>query len=326
MKTTIKLITIMLLTLGALGVSAPRVLAAPPTNDTFLNATLVTLGFSEVLVTREAATDADDAQLNASCGAPATDASVWYAIQGTDIGIVVDVSQSDYSAGVLVGVGSQGNLQTIACGPGAVGFFAEAGTTYYVLAIDDQFDGSGKGGSLNISFHEAPPPAALDITLDHFGTFNSNSGTATISGIYTCTNAEFIQVDVEARQTSGWSNISGFGNFFDAGTCDGTSHLWSAEIFPQNGVFKGGKTLSLNFAFSCGVFECATGYVEQVIQLRGKSAKPTPSLPPSSATPTPFLPPTSATPTLVLPPATATPTPFVPPSSATPSPLPTQGQ
>lgn len=59
------------------------------------------------LDTTEATTDGDDAQLNETCGAPATDASVWYAfVAGSDAVVVVDVSQSGYSAGVLVGVGS----------------------------------------------------------------------------------------------------------------------------------------------------------------------------------------------------------------------------
>jgi len=270
MKTIIKLCTVLVLTLSALGVSAPAALAAPPNNDTFPNATLVTIGFSEVLDTTEATTDADDAQLNESCGAPATDASVWYALEGTDQGVIVDVSQSDYSAGVLVGVGTQGNLTTVACSQGAVGFFAEAGTTYYILAIDDQLDGAGNGGSLNIVFAEIPPPPTVDITVNHYGTFNSKTGTATISGTYTCSNGDFIEVDVEARQKVGRFIIVGFGSFFDFGTCDGTSHPWAAEVFPQNGVFKGGKALTLNFAISCGPFECGTSYVEQVVQLRGK--------------------------------------------------------
>jgi hypothetical protein len=125
-----RLVIAMALALGALGVSAPAALAAAPSNDAFGGATLVTLGFSEALDTTEATTDADDAQLNASCGAPATDASVWYAIEGSDTGVVVDVSQSDYSAGVIVGVGTQGNLDTVDCAPGTVGFFASAATTY----------------------------------------------------------------------------------------------------------------------------------------------------------------------------------------------------
>ena len=269
MKTIIKLCTVLVLTLSALGVSAPAVLAAAPTNDTFPNATLVTIGYSEVLDTTEATTDADDAQLNATCGAPATDASVWYALEGTGTGVVVDVSQSNYSAGVLVGVGTPGNLETVACGPGAVVFFAEAGTTYYILAIDDQLDGGGNGGNLSISFSEAPPPPTVDITVNRYGTF-TKTGTALISGTYTCTNGDFIEVDVEAHQRVGRFTIVGYGSFFDFGTCDGTSHPWTAEVFPQNGVFKGGKTLTLNFALSCGAFQCSFDYVEQKVQLRGK--------------------------------------------------------
>jgi hypothetical protein len=83
--------------------------------------------------------------------------------------VVIDVSQSNYSAGVLVGVGTQGNLETVTCGPGTVGFFAAAGTTYYVLATDDQLDGGGNGGLLNISFNEAPPAPTVDIAVSRFG-------------------------------------------------------------------------------------------------------------------------------------------------------------
>jgi len=272
MKTKIKFTRFafaLVLALSALGVSAPAALAAAPTNDEFAGATPVAVGFSEVLDTTEATTDSDDAQLNTNCGAPATDASVWYALAGSDTGVIVDVSQSNYSAGVLVGVGSQGTLDLVACGPGAVAFFAAAGTTYYVLAIDDQFDGGGNGGSLNISFNEAPPPPTVDITVNRFGTVNAKTGVATISGTYTCTNGDFIDIFVDARQNVGRFSIFGSGFFFDFGTCDGAPHTWTADVFPQNGKFKGGKTMTLNFAFSCGPFECAFGFAEQRVQLRG---------------------------------------------------------
>ncbi len=259
----------LVLALSALGISTPAALAAPPSNDTFPGATPATLGFSETLDTTEATTDGDDAQLNTNCGAPATDASVWYAFAGSDTTVVVDVSQSNYSAGVLVGVGSQGNLQLVTCGPGAVAFFATAGTTYYVLAIDDQFDGGGNGGILSISFNEVPPPPTLDITVNRFGQVNTRTGVATISGTYTCVNGDFIEVFVDARQNVGRFTIFGSGGFFDFGTCDGTPHDWAADILPQNGKFAGGKAMTLTFAFSCGPFQCSDGFVEQTIQLRG---------------------------------------------------------
>jgi hypothetical protein len=226
-------------------------------------------GFGEVLDTTGATTDADDAQLNLSCGAPATDASVWYSYDGNDATVVVDVSQSDYSAGVLVGVGTQGSLSTIACGPGAVAFLAATGTTYYVLAIDDQQDGSGNGGSLNISFNEVLSPVLEDLTVNRFGQVNAHTGVATISGSYTCSNGDFLQTFVDARQRVGRvATITGSGSFFDFGTCDGLPHNWSADIVPQSGKFAGGKSMTVTFAFTCGPIECASGFVEQKVQLR----------------------------------------------------------
>ena len=74
---------------------------------------------------------------------------------------------------------------------------------------------------------------------------------------------------VDARQNVGRFAILGTGGFFDFGTCDGTAHTWSADVFPQNGKFKGGKALTLNFATSCGPFDCAFGFAEQTVQLRG---------------------------------------------------------
>ena len=254
-----------------LGLISGAALAAPPSNDVFTGATPASIGFEEILDTSQATTDGNDAQLNATCGAPATDASVWYAIQGSDQNVVVDVSGASYSAGVLVGVGNQGNLQTVACGPRTVTFFAAAGTTYYVLAIDDQFDGGGNGGSLRISFTEIPPPPKVDLNVNRIGTVNISTGVATISGTYTCSNGDFVDVFVNASQNVGRFTISGSGLFFDARTCDGAPHAWSADVVPQNGKFAGGKSLTTTFTFSCGPFQCSSGFSEQTIQLHGGS-------------------------------------------------------
>src|ERR1700738_5024501 len=78
--------------------------AAAPTNDTFGGAVPIgSVPFTTSADTSQATTDADDANANAICGAPATDASVWYSTTpATDGGLVVDVSRSSYTAGVLV--------------------------------------------------------------------------------------------------------------------------------------------------------------------------------------------------------------------------------
>ncbi len=267
--TVISLALALVLALAGLAMSAPGALAVAPGNDTFPGATPVSIGFSEVLDTTEATTDADDTQLNATCGAPATDASVWYALPGSDTTVAVDVSGSDYSAGIIVGVGSQGSLVTVACGPGAVPFFAAAGTTYYVLAIDDQLDGGGNGGSLSISFSEAAPPPTVDITVNRVGTVNSRTGVATISGTFTCANADFVDVFGDARQNVGRFSIVGSFDSLNAGMCDGDAHTWSAEVFPQNGKFAGGKATTLSIAFACGAIDCASDVVEQTVMLRG---------------------------------------------------------
>jgi hypothetical protein len=246
------------------------VLAAAPANDTIGGATPVSLGFSELLDTTEATTDSDDAQLNSSCGAPATDASVWYVFTtSSDAQVVVDVSPSNYSAGILVGVGDPGNLQTITCGASTVTFSASAGTTYYVLAIDDQNDGSGNGGMLSISFNEAPPPPTVDITVNSVGEVNPRTGVAKISGTYTCSNGYYVDIYVSARQNVGRFSINGDGYFFDFDTCDEVPHKWTTEIFPYSGKFAGGKAMTVTNASSCGIYECSYGYAEQTVMLRG---------------------------------------------------------
>jgi hypothetical protein len=258
------------LALGALAFSGPAALAAAPTNDTFGGATPVGIPFTQTLDTTDATTDADDTQLNANCGAPATDASVWYSItSASDTGVVVDVSQSSYSAGVLVGMGSQGSLELVACGPVTVAFFATGGTTYYVLAIDDQSDGSGNGGTLRISFNAAPPPPTVSISVNRTGFVNARTGVATLSGSYTCTNGDFIQVNGEADQSVGRFIVSGQFFFFDVGTCDGAPHAWVADVVSFNGKFAGGKTMTVTFAFACGPFECSDGFVTQTVLLKG---------------------------------------------------------
>jgi hypothetical protein len=248
-----------------------RAVAAPPGNDLIGGAVAASSGFSGVLDTSEATTDAVDAQLNQNCGAPSTDASVWYAVTvPSDGGVIVDVSSSDYSAGVIVGVGSPGALETIACGPGTVAFSATAGTTYYVLAIDDQEDGGGSGGSLQILITAAPPPPTLDLTVDGRGSFDSKTGYATLRGTYTCTDADYLDVSGEVSQTVGRiATIRGSFGFFAGGTCDGTSHRWSAQAQPNSGKFAGGKSLTVTFQYACGPFDCAYGYTEQVVRLNG---------------------------------------------------------
>ncbi len=251
-------------TLAVLGATPAS--AAPPSNDTFGGATPATLGFSETLDTTEATTDSDDAQLNETCGAPATDASVWYAFTtAVSTGVFVDVSQSDYPAGVLVGTGTQGNLETVSCGPGGIGFSAEAGTTYYVLAIDDQSDGAGSGGILQISFTEVTP-VEMTVTIDGTGRLNRQANQVTVSGTLTCNQPLGVELSVRVRQRAGRVTING--DAFSFVECDDSGPVvWEVVTDDADGIFVSGKATVQVFAFACS-FECVEIEESRTIRLR----------------------------------------------------------
>ena len=244
-------------------------LAAAPSNDTIGGAVSVgAIPFTDSADTTEATTDADDEQLNSVCGAPATDASVWYTIVGAGGDLFVDVSASDYSAGVLVGVGSPGSLEIVSCGPGATGFFAEDGVTYYILAIDDQLDGGGNGGQLSISIDVPPPPPVIELTANKTGRFDPKTGSATVGGTATCIgqNVEFASVEGNLSQKAGRVIIRGF--FFTEIVCDGETHSWTAEVQPENGLFKGGNASLQAFGFACDAFQCGESTLETTVKLK----------------------------------------------------------
>jgi hypothetical protein len=225
--------------------------------------------FTATVDTSTATTDGDDAALNQNCGAPATDASVWYEYTApADQAVIIDVSGSSYSAGVLVGTGGPGNWTLQTCGPNAVALFAAAGQTYAILAIDDQLDGGGNGGTLQIEVTEAPPPPIIDVTVDPTGTYDNHTGSATISGTVTCTGGPslFSFVQTELRQKRGRYTVIAFG-FIDV-TCDTTTRPWSIELVSPNGPFGHGDAADVTFAIACGEVFCSADYEEREVLLR----------------------------------------------------------
>jgi hypothetical protein len=250
-------------------------MAAGPGNDTLGGATVAAPGFSQALDTTQATTDLDDHAANANCGAPATDASVWYSYTAPgDGGVVVDVSGSSYSAGVIVVSGAPGAFVLENCGPGATVFTATAGTTYHVLAFDDQGDGGGNGGTLQVSFSDAPPPPKVDVSVDPTGYVNAKTGIATISGTVTCTDADFVATFTQLSQRIGVrATVFGSGGLFlDGSACTGSAQKWTSEVIPQGGKFAGGKSASFTLSFACGRVQCTDGYSEQTVKLRGGKA------------------------------------------------------
>ena len=252
--------------------SAPAY-AAAPSNDTFGGAIAIgSVPFTTTLDTSEATTDADDSEANANCGAPSMDASVWYSTTPTaDGALLVDVSASSYSAGVLVVTGAPGSFQIWACGPRTIAFPVSAGTTYYLIAIDDQSDGSGNGGTLQLTVDAAPPPPTITATVDPVAGFTPKAGSATVHGTVSCTGVvDFAFVDLELHQAVGRGEVVGFGTM-DV-RCNGAAQPWSIEIFPSapGTKFAGGKAASLTFAVACGPLQCAIDFQQHAVRLTGK--------------------------------------------------------
>jgi hypothetical protein len=227
--------------------------------------------FSQTLDTTEATTDAIDAEANADCGAPATEASVWYAFTPTITQtFVVDVSDSDYPAGAIVVTGAPGGFTLKSCGPGRIIFGAAAGKTYYILAFDD-ITGGTNGGTLQIAVTELPPPPEVHMTIDPVGHFDARTGAATVTGTLTCSGVVTGPVSVGARLTQqvGRFTISGFGSArLSSSACDGTIQPWTVTTTSQNGKFSGGRASVSASAFACGPIECSGDQMTAQIRLR----------------------------------------------------------
>jgi hypothetical protein len=257
---------------------APSALADAPGNDTYAGRSLVgSLSFSDSVDTTEATTDADDDEMNADCQFASVEASVWYEFTApADESIMIETSGSSYVAGVIVAIGSPGSFSTVACGASGGGiqlaaiggpliFPASSGETYTILAVD--LEGLG-GGTLEITIDVAPPAPTIDVTVDPTGTFNKQTGSATISGTVTCTgDVQFAFIEVQLTQSVGRFTISGFGSA-EGFACDGTAQPWSAEVFGQSGLFKGGRATALTFAVACDSLQCGFDEDQTVVRLR----------------------------------------------------------
>jgi hypothetical protein len=266
-------VTVAALGTAALALAAPaQAFAAAPSNDTIGGATVISaVPFNETIDTSQATTDADDAAINAQCGAPATNGSVWYQLTAAESSsYLVDVSQSNFSAGVIVATGAPGQLGIVTCGPGSVAFSADPGATYFIMAFSDQT--SVTGGQLTISVTAAPPPPQVSLTVNSRAVV-TKQGTAIVSGTYTCSGqADFIEIFGNLDQPVGRFTVNGS---FDTevNQCDGTAHSWSAEAVAANGTFAGGKAASLSVIFGCNALGCNFYETQQNISLRGGSGR-----------------------------------------------------
>lgn len=262
MRPLLPRLAVLALLLGIFTGFAPTAMAAAPSNDMFAGAKLVTLGFNETLDTTEATSEGIDGQLLQTCDAPAADASVYYALDGDGSEVLIDTSASNYSTALIVVTGSPGNFTPVNCGASFVSFDSEAGVRYYIMVFDLQEDGGGNGGSLSIAFSESVQPK-LTFSVDSRGTLDTSSGSATISGSYTCTAGADFSISVDAKD----GKVVGHGDFQNK--CDGTLQLWTVVIKPERGTFKG-KLKTTSFG-SASTPDQGFGYeIQQKVDLKSR--------------------------------------------------------
>ncbi len=155
-----RLILVMAVFLATSVLPAGAVMAAPPSNDDFAGSVVIDPGalpFATSADTSEATNDGADLEAGAACdGPPATDAGVWYSITpAADTNLAVSTAGTDYSAGIIVLTGEPTNFALVTCAPFELVFPAAAGVTYHLMIMDDQVDGGGNGGALQLAVSDA---------------------------------------------------------------------------------------------------------------------------------------------------------------------------
>jgi len=257
--------------------SAMTATAAVPINDVPGGAVATTLGNTYTLAAADvtdATTDAIDAAMNAQCGAPATEHSVWYTFTGTDdSGFLVDGSASTGFAelGFMIIEGDPTSTGTVlACSPWMTGIHATAGTTYYIMAFSAVPGGSV--GELSFTVSPMPPLPTVSLTVNPRGTVYKD-GTAKIGGTYLCSGGEeFGGISGSLMQRVGRMKINGYFEAYPL--CDGTTQTWDAIVFSDNGLFAGGKSANISVGFACNVmYDCTEAYTEQTIKLSRAAKK-----------------------------------------------------
>lgn len=236
--------------------------AAPPGNDEAPGAVVLQLGDRVVQDTSEATTTPEDAALNANCGAPATNASVWYSYTSDrDRTLVLDVTTSDYSVGVLIFAGTPTADSLETCGPGVVTLGARAGVTYTMMVFADT---SVRGGRLVLSVDTPPPPPRVHVTVARSGVV-LRDGAARLHGTFSCKGGVFAGVNTRLFQRAGRLKVRG--QSVGEVRCNGTRHEWSARVVSPVGTYAPGHALATVTIIGCGIFDCSRDKTSRPVHL-----------------------------------------------------------
>ena len=247
MRYRVPILTILVVTFTTIGMQAAQ--AAPPTNDTFANATTVTepLPFTNSVDTTQATVEATDPACAQVGFGPQN--TVWYSYTPSSSGFVqANTFGSDYDTTLWVGTGSAGNFTEVGCNDDTSGgttgleskviWDASASTTYYIMA-GTCCGGGTNGGNLELTVDTSAPPFTIDDLTISGGKVTPKTGEAVISGSITCSNGPgSVELDVFVSQRIGRATVQGDGfDFFD---CSGTQS-WNITVEPFNGLLVAGR-------------------------------------------------------------------------------------
>lgn len=233
--------------------------AAPPTNDDFDNATMVSpsLPFTDTVSGADATTATDDPTACNEAGG-----SVWYRFTPTRTGTYAASGTAEpYGAYLSIFTGVRGALTPVACSSAPIAWSAEAGTTYHLMVS---------------AFPWSPPadftftldgPAMIDVTLDPQGRFDPHTGVARVVGTITCLATGHTTIRGVLRQRVGRLTVSG-SFVLGVPTCDGTPRPWTADVPGENGRFAGGRATARVDAEGCpDAVTCLPDVAEGTIRL-----------------------------------------------------------
>jgi len=242
--------------------AAAPALAAPPGNDVPAGAVALHRGDHVVQDTTEATTDALDEAVNENCGAPETNASVWYQYSPVkDRRVVLNASHSSYSTGVMAFKGLPTPDSLVACGPGAAALHAKAGKTYYFMVFSDS---PVIGGTLDMRFTKAFPPHVRVSVAKRGVAFHG--GAAQIHGTYFCEHGEaFAFSSAHLFQRAGRLKIQADSE--KGIRCNARRHHWSARLVSPIATYARGDAVAKVRIFACGLLVCRQDATSRHIHL-----------------------------------------------------------
>lgn len=257
--------------LALLPLTAIPAQAAPPANDTWENATVITSLPAHITQdTSEATTDQVTQDLARDyCSfdddAPSA-ASVWFRYTADAPAFTVSMADSDYSGRTMVAQGDPTSPTSVECGQYVA---AVPGATYYIVASAWE-----TGGNLVLDVQAAPPPPEMDLKVT--GGTVERDGSVTLTGTYKCRYATNLQMSGQLTQRLGRTLIRSeyFWKYWGSDSepalnCDGTTQQWdSGRIRPDTGVLAPGRVALSAQYYAYSEYASTEGELDQEIRLR----------------------------------------------------------